>query len=357
MSEPIRIAVVGLGRAGWNIHVKAVRDREDFRIVDLADPDEERRGEAAKELGCRTHASLVELLDKTDAEVVVVATPNAMHEGDAIEVMESGRHCVLEKPVAMDHASALRIIEASKRTGRKLFPHHQRRFGKEFRFLKEVIASGVIGRVFEIRLFWGNFARRNDWQTLAKNNGGLLNNHGPHALDLLLNLIDSPVKSLAADLQHVKDAGDTDDHVHLFMKTENGQSVEATLTTCCALPVPRMMLLGSNGTLSASDDKTAKLRYYDPSAVSRLEVVEGPAPGRRYGTGEELPWREEERAIELPEGAGNFYDNVAGVIRGQQELVVTPESAAEVIRVIEWARQEAGEIKLRGQSFSNIQIS
>lgn len=339
MKKPIPIAVVALGRAGWSIHVHQLKERDDFTIVDVADPDSARREEAAAALGCGTHPDIDTLLKSTAAEVVVVATPNVLHEADATKVMESGRHCVLEKPMADSHAATLRLIEVSKKTGQKLFVHHQRRFLDEFRFLREVIDSGVLGRIFQIRLFWGGFARRNDWQTLRKNNGGLLNNHGPHALDLILNLADSPVESLVADLQHIKDAGDCEDHFSLFMKTKKGQSIELTCTTACALPVPRTMLLGSNGTLSADNDKTAKLRYYDPAAVPPLEVIEGPAPERKYGTGENLPWQEEEREIKPSNPGGNFYDNVAAVLTEGAEIGVTPESAAEVIRVIEWAHK------------------
>lgn len=339
MSKSIPIAVVGLGRAGWNIHVNQIRKRKDFTIVDVADPDSARREEAKTELGCPAHPDLDTLLRETTAEIVVIATPNILHESDAVKVVQSGRHCVLEKPMAINHASALRIIEAAREANRKMFVHHQRRFADEFRFLREVIDSGILGKVFHIRLFWGHFGRRNDWQTLRKNNGGLLNNHGPHALDIVLNLLDAPVDALLADLQHVKDAGDCEDHFTLSMKAANGQSADLTCTTACALPAPRMMILGSNGTLTSDNETTAKLRYYDPSAVPPLTVVEGPAPERKYGLGEELPWQEEDREMKPSAAGADFYDNVKDVLENGAPMVVTPESAAEVIRVIEWAHQ------------------
>jgi scyllo-inositol 2-dehydrogenase (NADP+) len=339
MNKTIPIAVVALGRAGWNIHVKQLRERTDFTIVDVADPDPARREEAGAELGCGAHPDIETLLKETKAEVVVVATPNILHESDAVKVLQSGRHCILEKPMADGHQAALRIIDAAAQAGKKVFVHHQRRFNDEFRFLREVIDSGVLGRIFNIRLFWGGFARRNDWQTLRKNGGGLLNNHGPHALDLVLNLLDAPVEAMLADLQHVKDAGDCEDHFSLSMKAANGQTAEVTCTTASALSAPRIMLLGSNGTLSADDAATAKLRYYDPSAVQPLTVIEGPAPERKYGTGEQLPWQEEEREIKPSAPGGDFYDNVRDVLNEDAPMVVTPESAAEVIRVIEWAHK------------------
>ncbi len=337
LMKRIPIAVVGLGRAGWNIHVKQLRERSDFVIVDVADRDDGRRAEAEKELGCPAHADLDALLRATSAEVVVVATPNTLHVVDAVKVLESGRHCVLEKPMADTHEGALRIIKAANGANRKIFVHLQRRFGDEFRFLREVIDSGVLGRIFHIRIFWADYARRNDWQTLRVNKGGLLSNHGPHILDLVLHLLDAPVESLLADLQHVKDAGDCEDHFTLCLKAENGQTADIVCTTACALPAPRTMLLGSHGTLSADGTDTARLRYYDPAAVPPLTVVEGPAPERKYGISEKLPWRDEEREMKPAAPGGEFYDNVQQVLRSNAAMIITPESAAEVVRVIEWA--------------------
>ncbi|MEZ5278532.1 MAG: Gfo/Idh/MocA family oxidoreductase [Opitutaceae bacterium] len=338
--NPVKVAIVGLGRAGWSIHVEALKDRADFRIIDVADPNEERRAEAAALLGCGTHLTIDGLLAATEAEVVVVATPSHTHEADGLKVLESGRHCILEKPMATSHAGALNLLEAAGRADRKLFVHHQRRFSDEFQFLREIIDSGVLGAVFEIDLAWGGFARRNDWQTLKKNGGGNINNTGPHIVDIALNLVDSRVNALFADVRHVKDAGDADDHAHLFMKTEGGQTIDLLVTTCRALNGPRTVLLGSQGTLQAMDDQKAMLKTFDAASLPKLEVIDGLAPGRKYGNDDVLPWTEEERTMKPTRQIGGFHDNVRAVLRDGAAMVVTAESAAEVLRVIEWAKRE-----------------
>jgi len=207
--------------------------------------------------------------------------------------------------------------------------------------LREIMDSGLLGRIFEIRGCWFGFARRNDWQTLRKNGGGLLNNTGPHVIDMILNLLDSPIVSLMGDLQHIKDAGDCEDHVQIFMKAKNGQTADITISTACALPSPKWLLLGSCGTLSC-DGTTSTLRYYDPKVVSPLTVIDGPAPERKYGNEDVLPWKEEVRPVEPKGKCPGYYDNVADVLLRGAKMVVTPESAAEVIRIIEWARKGTG---------------
>lgn len=338
MKSQILTAVVGLGRAGWSIHVEQIRPRPDFKIVDVADPDPRWREEAARALGCATHADLKTLLKSTRAELVVIATPSFAHEGDSVNVLKSGRHCLVEKPMAMDLAGARRMIAASRKAKKKLFVHQNYRFANEFHHLREIIDSGLIGRVFEIRACWFGFARRNDWQTLRKNGGGVLNNTGPHTIDMTLSLMDSPVASLTSDLQHIKDAGDCEDHVHLFLKFRSGQTADLTISTACALPSPKWMLLGSCGTLSCDGGKST-IRWFDPSTVSPLPVIDGPAPDRKYGNEDVLPWKEEVRPAAPSKKHENYYDNVADVLMRGGKMAVTPQSAAEVIRVIEWARK------------------
>jgi predicted dehydrogenase len=245
--------------------------------------------------------------------------------------------------MAMSHLGARRLLAAADQADRKLFVHHQRRFYDEGLYLREVIDSGILGDVFEIRLTWGAFARRNDWQALKKNGGGNLNNTGPHIIDLALSLVDDPVEALLADVRLIKDAGDTDDHAHIFMKTAGGVTIDLLVTTCLALPGPRTVLLGSRGTLQAMDDQKARLKYYDGTGLAPLEVIDGLAPGRKYGNDEVLPWVEEERPIVPANRIGGYHDNVWSVLREGGEMVVRPEQAAEVLRIIDWARNGRGD--------------
>src|SRR3954462_15127283 len=93
VSDPIRYGVVGLGRAGWGIHVHQLRGRADARIVAVVDPVEERRKEAEAEFpGCKSYTSLAKMLKQDDVEIVVVATPSADHAADTKKSLKAGRH-------------------------------------------------------------------------------------------------------------------------------------------------------------------------------------------------------------------------------------------------------------------------
>ena len=334
-TEPIRCGIVGLGRAGWNIHVKNLRPREDAKIVAAVDPLAERREEAAAEFGCQTYESLDEMLQQDDVEVAVIATPSVCHGPDAIAALGAGKDVVVEKPMAMDVDEADRMMAAAGQAGKKLFVHQNWRFNRLFTHLQEVASSGKIGRVYHIRNYLSSFSRRNDWQTLAKYGGGVLNNTCPHFLDMLLQLSGTPIVDVMGDLQQIASAGDVEDHVKAFLRSENGCTVDMEISSAqnVAQTLPTWILCGTNGTLTC-DGKESVIRSYDPEEAGPIEALDSAARERAYGsTAKELEWKEETVKGEGPD-IGDFYDNVVAVLRRDEAMVVTPESVREVIRVI-----------------------
>jgi hypothetical protein len=106
------------------------------------------------------------------------------------------------------------------------------------------------------------------------------------------------------------------------------------------MPLPKWVICGSTGTLT-SDGKTTTVRWFDPKQAAPLQVVDGAAKDRKYGNEDKLPWRE--KILEMgSRPAGAFYDNVIGVLRRGEAMVVTPASVRETYRVMELIRKKAG---------------
>jgi len=340
MTQKITTAIVGLGRAGWNLHLLPMLEHGGFAIAAVADPAQDRTAEAASRTGCQSFPSIDELLAANAAELVVVATPSRTHFQDIKKVLESGRHCIAEKPLAMSASEADALVALARRRGLHLFVHHAHLHRNEFAHLRDVLSSGVLGPLFHLRAFWGGYSRRWDWQTLKKNGGGELNNTCPHPVSVILPLLGSPVRRVYADLRNIKNAGDAEDFVHLVMECESGVTADMTITSAVLWPGPKWTLAGRFGTLN-SDGAVSRLKYYDPAKVEDLSVLDEAAPNRQY-LREQLPWQEEERTVEETT-TPSFHHNVHDVIRGDTAPVVTPESAAEVVRVLEMARRAAEE--------------
>jgi predicted dehydrogenase len=337
-NNPIKVGVVGLGRAGWGIHVKRMRGDDRFKVTAVNDLQEERLREAEAEFGCATFTDFQDFLKKADCEVVVVASQSVDHGPHTIAALKSGRHVVVEKPMAMGTAEATKMIKAADSADKKLFVHQNYRYNADIRHIQEIIKSGLLGRIFEIRIRVLGFARRNDWQTLQKYGGGNLNNTCPHFIDAALLFLDSPVKKMFSDLQLTTDVGDADDHTKIILKGENGRVIDLEVSTSCAFPEPKFTVLGTNGTLR-SDGKTSDLKYFDPKKLKKLKVNEEPPSARQYGSGDVLPWQEESRPS-VGTVESDFYDNVYSVIRRNKKMDITPEQVREVIRIIETAHRE-----------------
>ena len=338
--QPIKVAIVGLGRSGYDIHIRRLRGDDRFRITAVTDWIPKRRKEVQEEFGCETFSDVDALLKGADAEAVIVASYSDTHAPISIQALKSGRAAICEKPIADSVADSRKMLATAEKTGQKLLIHHNYRFFPETRHLMEIVGSGRIGEVFEIRLRVLGFGRRYDWQTLRKFHGGVLNNTCPHFVDIGLQLLAAPVKEVFCDLRQIASYGDVEDHVKVLLRAENGRVYDMEVSSVCKFEEPKWTLLGSHGTL-VSDGKTSKIAWFDPKKAGKYRVLEKPTPDRSYVTDTKLPWQEEE----IPSAGkpiGDFYDNVYGVLREQEPMVVTPQEALEVVRVTQECKKKSG---------------
>lgn len=338
--NPIKIAVIGLGRAGYNIHVKRLRGDDRFQITACTDFIPARMKEMKDEFGCETFKDVPALLKGADAEVVTVASYSDTHAALAKDVLKSGRTAICEKPIADSVADAKSMLATAAKTGQKLMVHHNYRFFPETRYLLDLIKSKRLGEVFEIRMRALGFGRRYDWQTLREHAGGVLNNTCPHFLDIGLQLLGSPVKEIFCDLKQIASFGDVEDHVKVLLKAENGRVYDMEVSSACKFPEPKWTVLGSHGTL-VSDGSTSQLKWFDPKQAGKYKVLDKPTPDRSYVTDEKLQWQEAEEPTRGP-SIGDFYDNVYAVLREGKPMVVSPEEALEVVRVTQECKKKSG---------------
>ncbi|HQK21484.1 MAG TPA: Gfo/Idh/MocA family oxidoreductase [Candidatus Latescibacteria bacterium] len=339
--SPLRVAIVGQGRSGYDIHVARLRNDSRFRIVAVADFDKARREQSARELGCKTYRTHAEMLRRTDAELVIVSSYSFSHAPIACQALEAGKHVLVEKPIAMNTRWVDRMIRARDQSGKCLFPFHNYRYTKEYLHLKEMIASGILGDVFEIRMRALAFSRRNDWQTTRLYGGGVLNNTCPHFLDLLLQMLQSPVAEVFTDLKLVQNVGDVENHVRVIIKGRNGRIADMLVSSADAFPEPKWTILGSNGTLIC-DGRTSELRYFDPGDLQKgYGVRRGPSPNRSYDFADSIPWKQKTVAAEshVPH---DLHDNVFAVLRENAAQDITVEDVRDVVAITERARRKDG---------------
>ena len=153
----IKIAVVGLGRIGWQFHCPTLQQHPQYDLVAVADADPARAAEGEQRFGCQGFTHYDDLLDVDGLEAVVIATPTHLHLEMARSAFGRGLHVYMEKPLAGDAAQSHQIVQLAESAGRVLGVYQPHRASATTQHLKAIIMSGLLGQVYRVR--YGRFAR------------------------------------------------------------------------------------------------------------------------------------------------------------------------------------------------------
>jgi predicted dehydrogenase len=314
-----------------------------FKIVAVCDPIKERRDLAVAKYGCRAYRRYVDLLEDHEVELVDIATCSDEHVDHALAALSTGKWVHLEKPMCRSYDEALVLRAAAIKARNRLSIRHNRRFEPGFQQVREIIASGLLGEVYDIKLRRGGFQRRDDWQTVKRCGGGQLLNWGPHIIDHALQFLDAPPVKIWSDLKRVAAVGDAEDYVHILMRNAEGLTVDLEISGGRIIPEPEYTVTGSRGGLTLSGEKEVKLRYLDPKQKlpRRRSSVRTPQLGT-FGTPESLKWIEETVPVKPKATCGMtiIWEHLFNTMRRNRPFPVALDQAIEVMRVITLARKD-----------------
>ncbi len=338
---PIKLGIVGLGRAGAGMHCPELDSRKDmFQIVAVCDVIEERRNKMAEKYGCSAYQTIEELVADPEVEMVAIATRSVDHFIHGKIALEAGKDVFMEKPMCRTYDEALKLKEIAEKSKGKLYVRHNRRFEPGFQHIREIIASGILGDVYEIKLRRVSYQRRDDWQTLKEFGGGQLLNWGPHIIDHGLQFLDSPLKSLWSDLKLVAAVGDAEDHLKIILTGENGRIIDLEISGGAAISEPEYLVWGTKGALSC-DGNTIKMKYLDPDIEIEPRQADPGTPGTSFGTPETLKWIEETIPINPAKKVDMtmIWDELYNAVRKGITFPITLDQAVEVMKVISMAKK------------------
>ena len=195
MSERLRIGIVGCGGIANGKHLPSLKAINRADIVAFCDLIPERVNALGDKYGItRRSVDYKELLADPEIDVVHVCTPNRSHAEISIDALNAGKHVMCEKPMAKTAADARAMVEAAKKSGKKLTIGYQHRHKPEARYLKSVIERGDLGDIYYAHAYairrrgtpnWGVFL--NEYEQ----GGGPLIDIGTHSLDLTLYLMNN----------------------------------------------------------------------------------------------------------------------------------------------------------------------
>ena len=122
MDSPVRVAVIGAGLIGHR-HVKHILEEPRCRLAGVIDPDPQAKS-MAENAGVAYYRDIAPFLNESDAEGVIIATPNNTHTPIGIQCATAGLHLLVEKPIDSDPADRLRreiLSRGGTRPGMELY--------------------------------------------------------------------------------------------------------------------------------------------------------------------------------------------------------------------------------------------
>jgi len=251
--KPLRVAVFGVGYLG-RFHAQKYSAMEDVDLVGVVDSDGDRAREVARELGTRSYTSMDPIMDLIDAASVAVPTPS--HASVAAPLLGRGIAVLVEKPLASTIEDARRIIEAAESSGAALQVGHLERFNPALVSLKDSISEPMFIEAHRISPFR---ARGTDVDVIL--------DIMIHDLDIILELVGSPVESIEAVGVNV--LTDTVDIANARLRFKSGCIANITSSRISADVMRKIRIFQKNAYISL-DFAKASADVYTLDALRRI---------------------------------------------------------------------------------------
>lgn len=328
----LRVGLVGYGMAGREFHAPLLRAADGIRVTYVVTGDPGRAGQASEDLpGVRIVPTVDDLLAHAGSlDLVVVASPSALHVEHALAAVDRGVAVVVDKPLATDLESGRSLVETARAGGVPLTVFQNRRWDAEHLTARALLGSGVLGELvrYEARFERWRPVPKSRWRENLPSDegGGLLMDLQPHLVDGALDLF-GPVERVYAELESVTTVGD--DVSFVVLHHRSGMRSHLGATSLAAAPGPRTRLLGREGTYLVADtdgEPTASHAWTDPDEEHRGWLVRG---------------EEAEPVPRAPGGWEEFYPAVTAMLREGAPPPVDPEEAVAVLAVLDAARRSA----------------
>ena len=194
----IKVGVIGCGSISRQRHVYEYAHNKDVEIIGYYDFKRERAEEMAKDFGGKVYDSAEDLINDSNIDAVSVCVANAYHADNTIKALNAGKHVLCEKPMATSFEDCEAMIEAAKKNNKHLLIDQNQRLTKTHAKAKELISSGVYGKVISFQSTFGHGGPES-WSADKSSNTwffkkdaasfGSMADLGIHKLDLIRYLV------------------------------------------------------------------------------------------------------------------------------------------------------------------------
>jgi len=335
----INAAVIGYGLAGSVFHAPIINSTEGINLKTIYTTNSNSKT-MIMDLYPNTAVTsdVKEIFGDEEIQLVVVAAPNECHYNLAEEAILAGKNVVVDKPFTILSQDADKLIELAQKKNVVLSVYQNRRWDGDFKTLKKVVDSGMLGTLAEFESHIDKFRNysKNNWREDDAPGSGLLYDLGPHMIDQVVALFGLP-SAVTADLRIQRECAKTIDNFELILHYAK-LKVTLKVGMLVKIPSPRYILQGEHGSF---------MKY--GMDVQEEDLTNGFTPLNKKNWGQE-PEEQYGRISAIVNGVDlsgtvasepgdyrEYYKNLHQVITQGSNLIVTPQQAANTIKIIEHA--------------------
>jgi UDP-N-acetyl-2-amino-2-deoxyglucuronate dehydrogenase len=328
--QKIKFAVIGCGHIGKRHAEMIMRATESelVAIVDVKQPKE--LGAIPK--GIPFFQSLDELLaSDIEIDVVNICTPNGFHAEQSLKVLEARKHVVVEKPMALTKLDAEKVIFKALHVHKHLFAVMQNRYSPPSVWIKDLITSEKMGKVFMVQLncYWNRderYYKSDSWHGKADLDGGTLYTQFSHFIDIMYWLF--------GDIQNIQGKFNDFNHQHLTDFEDSGfvsfdfvnggmGSLNYSTSVWNQNLESSMTIIAENGSIKIGGQYMDKVEYCHVKDYEMPQLAPT-NPGNDYGTYKGSAQNH------------NFViDNVVDVLKGRATITTNALEGLKVVDIIE----------------------
>lgn len=307
----INIALAGCGRISAN-HLQAIEQLGDrLNLTGVCDPNPDALNAVVSKYKVPGYATLSDLLAENPADVVTLCTPSGLHPEQCIEVAESGRHVITEKPMATRWNDGLRMVKACDAARVRLFVVKQNRLNATLQLLKNAIEQNRFGRLYmaNVNVFWTrpqSYYDQGGWRGTWEFDGGAFMNQASHYVDMIQWLM-GPVASVQAMMGTLERNIATEDSGVMTLRWRHGAigSINVTMLTYPKNLEGSITILGEKGTVRIGGLAANEVKHWE-FAEKRPED-------------DEISKASYQTASVYGFGHQSYYENVVECLQGKAE--------------------------------------
>lgn len=338
-SSPVNVVVVGYGLAGKSFHCYLVSLTPGLKLYGVVARSASTKEQVTKDYpAVKIYSSLDEACADSAVQVIVLATLPGDHKAQAVQVLASGKHVVVDKPMCLSLEECDAMIAASEKSGKLLTIFQNRRWDGDFMTIQKLMSEGALGSVKWVETSLNKPFSDKAWKAAPMSEGGgRFLDLGVHLIDQALFLFkEKTVKSVFARiLFENKEQPGVDSHSLVTITFHDGTSVVVDTSSMNPYAKPRFVVVGDKATYwkkayAADDPHEAWMKKGD--------IDRGYDDQDEYGFLRNFNGSNETRVPTVHGRWRNYYENLSDVLHGKgAKLAVTPLSVRRVLSVIDAA--------------------